>query len=128
MLERLVPRAAGGDARGFLRYACCLPVVLLGWVLFRADTLAEALGHWSAMLWPFEPVSFALSERTPSRHTAAALAVGAVIFFLPGEMSFGRRLAEFSTRRWHRPGLPLVFAFARRWCWPANSPFLYFRF
>jgi hypothetical protein len=35
---------------GVLRYVYCLPVVLFGWVLFRADTLTAALGHWSAML------------------------------------------------------------------------------
>jgi len=107
--------------------------VLFGWVLFRADTLAGALGHWSAMLWPFEPVSFALlSERTGiTPYSAAALAVGAVIFFLPGETSFGRRLAELPARR---PSFDLAYTagalvFSGALVLAGKySPFLYFRF
>ena len=134
VLERLAFRAPLEAMRaGFLRYLYCLPVVLFGWVLFRADTLAEALGHWSAMLWPFEPVSFALlSERTAiTPYSATALAVGAVIFFLPGETSFGRRLAELSARR---PSFDLVYTagvlvFSGALVLAGKySPFLYFRF
>jgi alginate O-acetyltransferase complex protein AlgI len=132
VLERLVFRAPL-EAMRFLRYVYCLPVVLFGWVLFRADTLAGALGHWSAMLWPFEPVSFALlSERTGiTPYSAAALAVGAVIFFLPGETSFGRRLAELSARR---PSFDLAYTagalvFSGALVLAGKySPFLYFRF
>ena len=134
VLERLLFRAPLEAMRaGFLRYVYCLPAVLFGWVLFRADTLAVALGHWSAMLWPFEPVSFALlSERTAvTPYSAAALVVGAMIFFLPGEISFGRRLTELSARR---PSFDLaytagalvfsgVLVLASKY-----SPFLYFRF
>ena len=107
--------------------------MLLSWVLFRADTLTAALGHWSAMLRPFEPVTFALlSERTSiTPYSAAALVVGAIVFFLPGELSFGRRLADSSARR---PTLDLaytagVLAFSGVLVLASKySPFLYFRF
>jgi alginate O-acetyltransferase complex protein AlgI len=134
VLERLLFRAPLEAMRaGFLRYVYCLPVVLFGWVLFRADTMAAALAHWSAMLWPFEPASFALlSERTfVTPYSAAALAVGALVFFLPGELSFGRRLADLSARR---PTLDLAYtagmlAFSGVLVLASKfSPFLYFRF
>ncbi len=116
----------------FLRYLYCLPVVLLGWVLFRADTLGQALEHWSAMVRPFEPLSLALiSERTSiTPYSAAALAIGALIFFLPGDLSFGRKLMEGRAR----PSLDFAYtavalAFAGTLVLTGRySPFLYFQF
>jgi alginate O-acetyltransferase complex protein AlgI len=134
VLERLLFRAPLQSMRpGFLRYVYCLPVVLFGWVLFRADTLADALGHWSAMFRPFEPVTLALlSERTSiTPYSAIALAVGVLVFFLPGEMSFGRRLTELAARR---PALDLAYTAAALAISGVlvlaskYSPFLYFRF
>jgi alginate O-acetyltransferase complex protein AlgI len=136
VIEHLLFRAPLEAMRsGILRYVYCLPVVLLGWVLFRADTFEQAIGQWSAMFRPFEPVSWVLLlERTSiTPYSAAALAVGALIFFLPGDKSFGRRLAELSMKRsW--PALDLaytatllvfsgVLVLASKY-----SPFLYFRF
>ena len=118
-----------------LRYLYCLPVVLLGWVLFRADTLSQAIDLWSAMIRPFDLPTFALlSERTGiTVYSAAALAVGALIFFLPGELSFGRKLADLSAgRAW--PTFDLAYAvgalgFSSVLVLAGKfSPFLYFRF
>ena len=117
---------------GALRYFYCLPVVIFGWVLFRADTFSHATGQWAAMLWPFERVSFEmLSANTAiTPYSAAALAIGAVIFFLPGDLSFGRRLMEGKSR----PSLDLAYttvalAFAGTLVLTGRySPFLYFQF
>ena len=120
---------------GVLRYVYCLPVILFGWVLFRAETLGQAVEYWLAMLTPLDPISYVLvSEHTSlTPYSAAALALGALIFFLPGEMSFGRRLGDLSVKRpW--PALDLaytvtalgfsgVLVLAGKY-----SPFLYFRF
>ena len=136
VLERLAFRAPLEAMRaGFLRYVYCLPVVLFGWVLFRANSLAAALAHWSAMLWPFKPVSLALlSERTGiTPYSAAALAVGVLIFLLPGELSFGRKLSELAGQRAWR-GFDLAYTTAALGFSGAlvlsgtYSPFLYFQF
>jgi alginate O-acetyltransferase complex protein AlgI len=48
-----------------LRYLYALPVVLLGWVVFRADTLTQALRLWEAMLQPLKIGAFSLSQARP---------------------------------------------------------------
>ena len=102
VIERLLFRAPlQAMQAGILRYVYCLPVVLFGWVLFRADTLGQAIDVWSAMIDPSHLPTFAqLSERTAiTPYSLAALACGALVFVLPGELSFGRRLADLSARR-----------------------------
>jgi alginate O-acetyltransferase complex protein AlgI len=136
VIERVLFRAPLEALQSaILRYVYCLPVVLLGWVLFRAETFGQAIGHWSAMFRPFEPVSWALLlERTSiTPYSAAALAVGALIFFLPGDKSFGQRLAELSAKRWW-PAADLAYTATALACSGVlvlasrYSPFLYFRF
>ena len=62
---------------------------------------------------------------------SVAFATGAIIFFLPGETSFGRRLAELSSRR---PSFDLAYTagalvFSGALVLAGKySPFLYFRF
>jgi alginate O-acetyltransferase complex protein AlgI len=117
------------------RYVYCLPVVIFGWVLFRADSLGQAMAHWAAMLNPIDLVAPAtLLERigaTP--YSIAALACGALIFVLPGDMSFGRRLMEQASLR-TRPLLDFAYASAALIVGGVlvltgnYSPFLYFQF
>jgi alginate O-acetyltransferase complex protein AlgI len=120
---------------GALRYLYCLPVVIFGWVLFRAGTITQAFAHWAAMLQPFQHSSLeTLSANTGiTPYSAAALAAGALIFVLPGELSFGRKLSEPSAKRpWlafdlaytaTALGLSGILVLAGKF-----SPFLYFRF
>lgn len=118
-----------------LRYAYCLPTVIFGWVMFRADSAALAVDLWSAMLRPLDlPSAAELLERTSlTPYSIAALAFGALVFVLPGEVSFGRRLMD---RTIGRGGQFLDLAYtgaALAICGllvlSGNySPFLYFRF
>lgn len=136
VLERLL---AGAPLQrltaGALRYLYCLPVVLFGWVLFRADSLGRAVDLWSAMLQPFALETLtSLSERTAATpYSIAAMACGALVFVLPGEASFGLRLMRQAERR-ARPVLDLVYtagalALSGILVITHNySPFLYFRF
>ncbi|HNB26685.1 MAG TPA: MBOAT family O-acyltransferase [Alphaproteobacteria bacterium] len=136
VLERLL---VGAPLRhltaGALRYLYCLPVVLFGWVLFRADGLGRAVDLWSAMLQPFALESLVqLSERTAATpYSLAAMACGALIFILPGETSFGLRLMQQAERR-GRPALDLAYAVGALalsgiLVITGNySPFLYFQF
>ncbi|MEZ5829665.1 MAG: MBOAT family O-acyltransferase [Dongiaceae bacterium] len=136
VIERLAFRAPLESMRaGFLRYVYCLPVVLFGWVLFRADSIVSALSYWSTMVRPLDATTLAqLSERTAATpYSAAAFVAGAVIFFLPGEMSLGRTLSDLSLRnRW--PIVDLAYSVAALGTsgilvLSGNfSPFLYFRF
>ena len=136
VLERVLFRSPLQALRaGIWRYAYCLPVVLLGWVLFRAETLSQAMEYWSAMVQPFTLVSAALiSEHTSiTPYSAAALAVGALIFVLPGDRSFGSRFAAPSPRRsWVTFDFAytvIALGFSGVLVWAGKySPFLYFQF
>jgi alginate O-acetyltransferase complex protein AlgI len=118
-----------------LRYLYALPVVVFGWVVFRADSIGQALGLWSAMLKPFAQGAFDLSQvanlTTPA--SIAAFLVGASIYVLPGKVSLGSRLMRAS----HQGGLAwLNTSYAVSALGVAGlialtgsySPFLYFRF
>ncbi|HEV8390054.1 MAG TPA: MBOAT family protein [Dongiaceae bacterium] len=131
--ERLLFRAPLQALQsGALRYLYCLPVILFGWVLFRADTISQAVAQWGAMLRPFEPLSFAtLSENTAiTPYSAAAMAIGALIFVLPGDSPLGRRLMEGRSQ----PVLDLAYTavalvFSGTLVLTGQySPFLYFQF
>src|SRR5205085_402937 len=53
VLERLAFRSPLDALRGPVwRYLYCLPVVIFGWVVFRADTITHAAQMWGAMLNP----------------------------------------------------------------------------
>jgi alginate O-acetyltransferase complex protein AlgI len=119
----------------FLRYLYALPVVLLGWVVFRSDTLTHALGLWEAMLKPFASGAFDLTQAadltTPA--SIAAFAFGFLIFVLPSKVSFGSRLMHAppdGAIAWLNTGYALgAFAIASVVSLSGTySPFLYFRF
>ena len=104
-------------------------------MVFRADSIGQALGLWSAMLKPFAQGAFDLSQAanltTPA--SIAAFLVGASIYVLPGKVSLGSRLMRAS----HQGGLAwLNTSYAVSALGVAGlialtgsySPFLYFRF
>jgi alginate O-acetyltransferase complex protein AlgI len=118
-----------------LRYLYALPAVVLGWVVFRADSLSQALWLWSAMLRPFAQGAFDVSQvadlTTPA--SIAAFLLGASIFVVPGKVSLGSRLMHASLQGWSAwlntgyavsaLGVTGLIALTGSY-----SPFLYFRF
>ena len=118
-----------------LRYLYALPVVLFGWIVFRAETLSQALSLWSAMLRPFSAGTFDLKSvevfLTPT--SLGAFLFGSLIFVLPGKVSFGSRLmhaSEQGTLAWLNTGYALtaMTLAAVVSLTGTYSPFLYFRF
>ncbi len=82
MLERFgLGRALEAIPR-LARHAYAILVVLLGWVLFRADTLPHALSYYAAMvdLQQLAPAGVALA-RTLDNEVIAALVLGALFSF-----------------------------------------------
>jgi alginate O-acetyltransferase complex protein AlgI len=114
-----------------LRRASTFLIVLLGWVLFRADTLGHAIDYYRVMLVPHSGMTDAVSTALTGQ-AVAAMAFAALIVLLPGVRNGGRWLAEAGGRipavaRLATLGvvlpLALAFAFAQTF-----SPFLYFKF
>ncbi|MCK9247446.1 MAG: MBOAT family protein [Solirubrobacteraceae bacterium] len=130
--RRMGWRALDGPVRlPWLRRAAVLFIVLIGWVLFRAESLSLAGDYYHAMFVPTGGDAGAVDVALTNQALAAML-VGAAIAFLPGTMSGGRRLVEtvgprVATARTVLLAvvlpLALVTAFASDY-----SPFLYFQF
>jgi alginate O-acetyltransferase complex protein AlgI len=79
------------------RYAYALPVIVAGWVLFRAGSIGQALAIWRAMAAPFAPgavtdVWSAVPGLTP--YSGCAFIAGSMIFLAPGRTSLGLRLMD----------------------------------
>jgi alginate O-acetyltransferase complex protein AlgI len=118
-----------------LRWVYCLPVVIFGWVLFRAPTLARALALWGRMV-SVDELAGPLAEdvRTAiTPYSLLALAAGGLIFLLPGRMSLGQTLGRETASRTMR-GLELgyltlaLLACGLLMLTGSFSPFLYFSF
>jgi alginate O-acetyltransferase complex protein AlgI len=132
--ERLTGIAALPDARAAaLRRAGTFVLVVLGWVMFRANSVGDAIDFYKAMV-PRPGVILDLPLEVSQAFTAQAklaLAIGLATLLLPRGFVLGRVLQD----RWS--GLPLAgraFAIALL---PYTtiliaagsfSPFLYFRF
>lgn len=117
------------------RYCYTLPIVAIGWIIFRADTLADAFGFIGALLVPGENAFLlpdtVLQVLTP--FTLLATIAGCMIFLAPGNKVIGASLSnDMPTYRlmsirilYSAVALPyaLMLAFSSSF-----SPFLYFRF
>jgi alginate O-acetyltransferase complex protein AlgI len=117
--------------RPWLRRASVLFIVLIGWVLFRAESLGLAADYYRAMFVPTggftSTVDVALGAQA-----LVALLLGACVVLLPGRRSGGRLMTE-GTGPWVVAArvvlvavvLPLALAMAFS---STYSPFLYFQF
>jgi alginate O-acetyltransferase complex protein AlgI len=114
-----------------LRRAATVLIVLVGWVLFRAGSLPDALDYYQAMfVWSG---GFTDAVRVALSHQAlVVLILAAGIVLLPGGRSGGRWLADAvgTVPSLARAGvlaiaLPLALAYAFA---GSFSPFLYFKF
>lgn len=107
-----------------LNHAYTLMVVLIGWVLFRADTLPQAGEYLTALFWPRHAFTDTLRELFGTR---CLLAAGAGVLFagvLPKPLC--ARAAESRAALVYIPVLMLL-------CFmmlagDAYNPFIYFRF
>lgn len=117
------------------RYFYAVPVLLFGWVVFRADSLPHAFSLWSAMLSPSAPGAWDISQAamaaTPLQF--AAFLLGSLIFVVPGTVSLGSRLMyaplEGSPAWWVTGYTIVALGLSGGIALTAPfSPFLYFRF
>ncbi len=130
-LERVTGlRSLPDDRAVATRRASTFVLVVVGWVLFRADTLAQAAHILQAMVGFDGVASEAIAFET-SRIALAALAFGLASVVLPGDWVAGKRLSLPT----QRPAvvrlaatavfLPVCLLVAAAGTF---SPFLYFRF
>jgi alginate O-acetyltransferase complex protein AlgI len=92
--RRLGLRALGGHVRvAWLRRALTFVIVLVGWVLFRADSLDSALHYYRAMFVPTGGSVQAVDGALTNQATLALLAA-AILVLLPRRVSGGRWLAN----------------------------------
>ena len=132
MLERRMGwRGLDGVRHVALRRAGAFLIVLVGWVMFRADTLSEAMSFYGSMLELSDGMTPAVHQALTNQRLAALIAA-TLIVFLPGKISGGRWLVDAagafpSAARLAALGvvLPLALAYAFS---NTFSPFLYFRF
>jgi len=133
----LVADPAKSMRHAALRFGYCLPVVMFGWVLFRAPDLPSAMGVWAQLarvVVDHRAVAPYIAA-TLSPHALAALAAGAAVLCAPrGARSIGSVLmADRPTPSlWN--ALDVAYAGAALFTsgtlmLTGNfSPFLYFRF
>lgn len=79
------------------RFIYVFPVILVGWVLFRAATLEQAWLHIQAMVSLATPMTLSVSlleTLTPFR--IVALGLGALIYFMPRERPLGELLCQYA--------------------------------
>ncbi len=133
MLERRMGwRAFDGEASHPLaRRAATVLIVMLGWVLFRAETASEAGSYYRALV-DIGSLTTPAVEAALSNRAAICLVLGSIIFVLPASRAGGRWISEAAGRlpvaaRVATVGvalpLSLVLAMAGTF-----SPFLYFQF
>jgi alginate O-acetyltransferase complex protein AlgI len=144
-LERLI---WGSRARNLghmgLRLCYCVPVVTIGWVLFRSASVAQAGAYLQTMLLPFSVPGLAGFAQglvpaldapmvTVSPPRAVVLLLACAAYFLPANMNAGQYLMDRCERLGERAlrlaymGVALAvgggLALAQNY-----SPFLYFQF
>ena len=115
-----------------VRRAVTLFIVMVGWVLFRAEDISQAIGFLGVMFTPIDlPISYELSLVLNYRNIIFTLAA-ATVFFLPGEFSVPGFLMSQK-----RPILLIMGVITILVLLPysaaliaggSNSPFIYYRF
>ncbi|MBU1288234.1 MAG: MBOAT family protein [Alphaproteobacteria bacterium] len=136
ILERVtLGRAAGAIEARFARFVYLLPVVIFGWVLFRAESLQQALEFYQAMLVLSVPINWSLAETVTASTSPLILFgfyIGLLSLFAPKHAPLGVQLTQVRTlagamARFGYAGIVLivgaVYALSSDF-----SPFLYFRF
>jgi alginate O-acetyltransferase complex protein AlgI len=146
IVERIAIRRPGAVATdpganrpfSFLaRFAYTLPVVLVGWAIFRAPDLGDAGLVLASMFSPASHGALTIADTLVAALASPpgmiALAIGLPVFFLPQHFSLGRWLGQPRLPFWGEIGSMAYTACAcvivGIWVLPGGySPFLYFRF
>jgi alginate O-acetyltransferase complex protein AlgI len=118
------------------RYAYALPVVMVGWVLFRATSFGQAAEHLRALVSVFSPRALELSDPLVVAATPSALAMTAVgfamVLLLSGPSAGVRLESQLATSRarWMAAayGVAALAAGGVAVLTAGFSPFLYFQF
>lgn len=134
VLERAHPGSAISRLPHPLRVAGTFLLVAIGWAIFRAPSLSEAIIFLGAMFGGVPGETSLLFAEVVSNRALAAFAVAAVVSFVP----FTRRSTDQTPARETSDALPLVFRGAAAAACLALSlmslvnsqfhPFIYFRF
>lgn len=136
IIERIVTKGgAASIVSEEMRFFYALPVVIFGWVIFRAETFADAQAYVIVMLSVFSPDAWSLPLAllellTPM--SVAVMIVGASSFFLRRDPSIGQFVQGSAgiSREFLKLGY-LLFALLISSIFVLTqdfSPFLYFRF
>ncbi|WP_045699674.1 MBOAT family protein [Hyphomonas sp. BRH_c22] len=136
ILERLVlGRGAGAITAPAARILYLLPVVIFGWVLFRAKSLQHASEFYQAMLVLSVPIDWSLASSVTANTSPLVIfgfCIGILSLFAPRHAAVGVQLAQVRTAagaatRFGYASMALiagaVYALSSDF-----SPFLYFRF
>lgn len=136
IIERVVTKGrASSIVSEEMRFFYALPVVIFGWVIFRAETFADAQTYIATMLSVFSPDAWSLPVpvlELLNPMSVAALIVGASSFLLRRDPSIGQLTQSPSSSFGEVMKLGyLVFALLIASVFVLTqdfSPFLYFRF
>lgn len=136
VIERLLLGGRAGQVdRIELRFFYMAPVIVLGWVLFRADTLTEAATFYTAMVSVASATAWTLPldvQAVLTPFNVLALIVGCASFLVGRDTTCGEWLLRPAPLAMEYGRLALVvppFLLALAFALSQNySPFLYFRF
>lgn len=130
--RRMGWRAFSGEAaRPWLRRAATVLIVMLGWVLFRAETPGVALDYYVALV-SFGDGGTTVLDAALSNRAVTCMAIASLVVLLPAGRAGGAWVAEASGRvpslaRFATVGVALPLALLAAMA-GTFSPFLYFQF
>jgi len=131
VIERLMHKHGGFEPSGLVGWAVTFILVMIGWVLFRSESVGAALAHLAAMFGngrATEDIYSVAFYLTPDK--MVFLSVGVLISLFPLERV--RWLVDILAARgkiWAKAGALACFVYSLS-CIAANgfNPFIYFRF
>lgn len=140
LLERMTGTRNPGE-KAYLRRALTLLLVMLGWVVFRAETAEIALGYYRAL---FDITNLGLNAQVwevITNRAAITLLLASVVFFMPGSFVAGKWLTYMRSAQEQGKQVllplqvykamllvPLLLVIAADVISGTFSPFLYFQF
>lgn len=127
VIERIVNRKFElKHKNNFIAHLYALFIIILGWVLFRADNLHAALSYWKAMFTPFIDNSIVINI---TAEQITFLIIGCILAIIPPNISEQKWIKSKIAIACKPVLIILLFIIAIMYMVGAGfSPFLYFRF